>query len=106
MQHQKLLFSLEHLFDINPLENYQLLFDNLDSSYLSYKSHPQGGRLPYNPTSLLKALIYKNLHSLNTLSELVNDLIDNPSISLKCGFDILKPLPSVERFSRFFKRNP
>lgn len=106
MEYQKLLFSLEHLFDINPLKNYELLFDNLDPCSLRPKPRPKGGRSPYNPVFLLRALIYKNLHGLNSLSDLVNDILNNPSVALKCGFDILKPLPSVERFSRFLEQTP
>jgi len=103
MQQQKLLFSLEQLFDINPLKNYELLFDNLDLSCLKYQPTPQGGRYPIPKDSLLRALIYKNLRGLNSLSALANDLVSNPSISIRCGFDIQRPLPSVERFSKFLE---
>lgn len=106
MERQKLLFSLEHLFDINPLKNYELLFDNLNASSLDPKPRPQGGRSPYNPASLLRALIYKNLRGLNSLSDLSDDILNNPSVALKCGFDILKPMPSVERFSKFLSDTP
>lgn len=106
MEHQKLLFSLEHLFDINPLKNYELLFDNLDSFSFGSKPRPKGGRLPYHPSCLLRALIYKNLRGLNSLSDLTDDILNNPSVALRCGFDILKPLPSVERFSKFLSDTP
>ncbi len=106
MEQQKLLFSLEHLFDINPLKNYELLFDNLDACYLNSKLRPKGGRSPYHPACLLRALIYKNLRGLNSLSDLVDDILNNPSIALRCGFDILKPLPSIERFSNFLSDTP
>lgn len=106
MERQKLLFSLEHLFDINPLKNYEILFSNLDILSLSSKPRPKGGRSPYNPASILRALIYRNLRGLNNLSDLVDDISNNPSIALKCGFDILRPLPSVERFSRFLNLIP
>lgn len=106
MEQQKLLFSLEHLFDINPLKNYELLFNNLDPCCLSSKPRPKGGRSPYNPACLLRALIYKNLRGLNNLSDLVDDILNNPSVAIKCGFDILKPLPSIERFSRFLGQTP
>lgn len=106
MERQKLLYSLEHLFDINPLKNYELLFNNLDSCGLISKPRPKGGRSPYHPAHLLRALIYKNLRGLTNLSDLVDDISNNPSVALKCGFDILKPLPSVERFSRFLDQTP
>ena len=101
MERQKLLFSLEHLFDVNPLKNYELLFNNLDPYRLAPSPRPKGGRSPYHPACLLRALIYKNLRGLPTLSDLVDDISNNPSIALKCDFDILRPFPSVERFSRF-----
>ena len=63
-------------------------------------------RSPYNPACLLRALIYKNLRGLTNLSDLVDDILNNPSIAIKCGFDILKPLPSIERFSRFLGQTP
>ncbi|MBI5143608.1 MAG: transposase [Candidatus Omnitrophica bacterium] len=106
MERQKLLFSLEHLFDINPLKSYELLFNNLDTSSLDPKPRPQGGRSPYHPASLLRALIYKNLRGLNSLSDLADDILNNPSVALKCGFDILRLLPSVERFSKFISDTP
>ncbi|OQX53687.1 MAG: hypothetical protein B5M48_02840 [Candidatus Omnitrophica bacterium 4484_213] len=59
MKQQKLLYALEHLFDINPLKNYEMLFDNLNPCSLVSKPRPKGGRLPYHPACLLRALIYK-----------------------------------------------
>jgi hypothetical protein len=106
MERQKLLFSLEHIFDINPLKNFELLFNNLNPCCLKYRPRPKGGRLPYHPANLLRALIYKNLRGLTNLSDLVDDILNNPSVAIKCGFDILKPLPSIERFSRFLGQTP
>jgi hypothetical protein len=37
---------------------------------------------------------------------LYQELTDNPSAALCCGFDIRKPLPSVERFSAFLRDTP
>jgi transposase len=96
---QKLLLSAEYLFDINPLKKYQILFDNLNASALNEKPK-QPGRHPVSKPALLRALIYKCLKPLPTLSDLVLELTDNPSITLKCG---LAPscVPPVERFSSF-----
>lgn len=101
MEHQSLLLSLESLLDVNPLENFKILFSNLDASHLDI--HPSTGRKPFSRQSLLRALIFKNLKGIPTLTELVTELKDNPSAALRCGFDILRPLPSVERFSSFLK---
>lgn len=94
---QKLLLSAEHLLDINPLKKYQILFDHLDVSALADQT--QGpGRNPVSKPALLRALIYKCLKPLPTLSDLVLELADNPSIALKCGLDP-SCVPPVERFS-------
>lgn len=101
MDQQTLLLSLESFLDVNPLKNFKILFDNLDASHLDIRPSP--GRKPFSRQSLLRALIFKNLKGLPTLTELVNELKDNPSAAIRCGFNILKPLPSVERFSSFLK---
>jgi len=94
---QKLLLSAEHLFDINPLKKYQVLFDNLNTSAFNEKPK-QPGRHPVPRSALLRALIYKCLKPLPTLSDLVMELADNPSVALKCGLDP-SCVPPVERFS-------
>jgi hypothetical protein len=100
-RNQKIFLSAEYLFDINPLEKYQILFDHLNTSALN--EHHQGpGRHPVPKPALLRALIYKNLKPLPTLSDLVLDLGDNPSITLKCGLDP-SHIPPVERFSSFLR---
>ena len=101
MREQKLLFSIENFLDINPLENYQLLFNNLDLSPLNTLSHT--GRKPVSKDALLKSFIYKNLRSIRSLTDIRQSLIDNPSAALRCSFDIRNPLPSLERFSSFIR---
>ena len=101
MDHQSLLHSLESLLDVNPLKNYTFLFSNLGASHLD--SFTSTGRKPFPRESLLRAIIFKNLKGLPSLTELVTELKDNPSAAIRCGFNILRPLPSVERFSSFLK---
>jgi hypothetical protein len=101
MERRFLLLSLESLLDVNPLENFKILFSNLDSSHLDI--HPPTGRKLFSRQCLLRALIFKNLNGIPTLTELVTELKNNPSAALRCGFYILHPLPSVERFSSFLK---
>lgn len=101
MKEQELLFSIESVLDIHPLENFKILFDNLkagnlDSTYIT-------GRKPFPQQGLLKAIIFKNLTGLPTLTDLSIALKNNPSAAIRCGFNILKPLPSVERFSEFLR---
>jgi len=104
MDHQSLLLSLESLLDVNPLENFKILFANLDASHLDIRHST--GRKPFFRQSLLRAIIFKNLKGLPTLTELVTELKDNPSAALHCSINILRPLPSVERFSSFIKNVP
>ncbi len=98
---QNLLFSVENYLDVNPLKNFQLLFDNLKHVHLTHIR--DRGRKPIKRECLLNALIFKNLKSIPTLTELRHELQENPSAALCCGFDIRKPIPSVERFSAFLK---
>ena len=101
---QKLLFSIDDLLDIKPLANFRLLFDNLNDIQLTH--HKQTGRKPILKESILNALIFRSLKSIPTLTELYRSLLDNPSASLCCGFNIHDPVPSVERFSAFLKDTP
>ena len=101
MSDQPLLFSCESMLDIHPLHNFKLLFRNLTASHLDH--HYTTGRKPFSGESMLRAIIFKNLKGIPTLSDLKTMLDDNPSAALRCGFNILQPLPSVERFSSFLR---
>jgi hypothetical protein len=81
---QKIFLSADYLFNINPLEKYQILFDQLDTSALN-EHYQRPGRHHVPKSALLRALIYKSLKPLPPLSDLVLRLDDNPSITLKCG---------------------
>jgi len=100
---QRLLLSAEYLLDINPLKKYELLFDNLDCSPLKGHTHNAKGRPPVLKPGLLRALIYKNLKPLPTLYDLAVDLVDNPSIALKCNLD--PPSPDFRTFSPIQNQN-
>lgn len=101
MKEQELLFSIESVLDIHPLENFKILFDNLNADHLD--SAYITGRKPFPQQSLLKAIIFKNLTGLPSLTDLSIALKNNPSAAVRCGFNILKPLPSAERFSEFLR---
>jgi len=90
MEEQYLLFSIESMLDIHPLENFNILFDNLKADHLD--SAYVTGRKPFSHQSLLKAIIFKNLNGLSTLTDLSVTLKNNPSAAIRCGFNILKPL--------------
>jgi len=101
MEEQHLLFSIESMLDIHPLDNFRVLFANLKADHLdpAYVT----GRKPFSHQSLLRAIIFKNLNGLSSLTDLAIALKNNPSAAIRCGFNILKPLPSVERFSEFLR---
>lgn len=60
-------------------------------------------RPPHPKSAILNALIYKNLRSIKTLSELTRELIYHPAIAQTCGFS---KFPSKERFSAFLNDTP
>jgi len=96
---QKLLFRAETVFNLRPLEKYEILFSFLDTSPLEIL-YPSTGRSPFPYKALLKALVYKNIKNVSYLSDLVRDLKDNPDLALVFGFHPLR-LPCVENFSAF-----
>jgi len=96
---QGYFFSVESLLDIHPLENFKLLFDNLSDNHLNKEYST--GRTPFDCKAIFRSIILKNLKGIPTLSELCYTLKDNPSAAILCGFDIRRPLPSLQRFSDF-----
>ncbi len=101
---QKVLFSIDNFLDLKSLHNFNLLFDNLENVQLTH--YKQTGRKPVQREFLLNSLIFKNLKSITKITELYHELVDNPSAALCCGFDIRKPIPSIQRFSTFLKNTP
>lgn len=101
---QNILFSIDNFMDVKPLNNFQLLFDNLNHVHLTH--YKKTGRRPILREAIFNALIFKNLKSIPNFSELYRNLNDNPSAALCCGFDIYDAIPSIERFSAFVKDTP
>lgn len=100
---QELLFSVENIFNIYPLKNFETLFDFLEPFVPQKLKQQRAGRPRISRLSLIDALIYKNLRGLLTLSDLVQDLSSNPSLLIKCGFNIDEPPPTKETFSSFLR---
>ncbi len=98
---QKLLFKAKTVFNLRPLEKYEILFSFLDTSPLEIL-YPSTGRPPIPYEALLKALIYKNIKNVSYLSDLARELQDNPDLALVFGFHPLR-LPCVENFSAFLR---
>ncbi len=60
----------------------------------------------FSKDAILRALIYKNLRGLSSLSELAFELKNNPLIAEVLGFPAWEAPPSVERFSHFMRNLP
>ena len=98
--YQPALFDLEDIFD-KPLRRYELFFSVLDLRLL--EKGTSVGRKPVSRAAILRALIFKNLRSIASLSDLSAELYERPRLASILGFvpgD--KPVP-VERFSSYLK---
>jgi len=97
---QTLLFNPEELFP-KPLKKYERFFSLLDLSPL--EPGTRLGRKPISHAALTRALIFKNLRSLPTLSDLTAELYERPGLALLLGFAPRNTLIPVERFSTFLR---
>jgi len=93
--YQKILFNPEEIFK-EPLKKYEMFFSLLNLSYLEPVKHL--GRRSISRAALTRALIFKNLRSLPTLSDLVAELDERPGLSLILGLKARKRMLPVERF--------
>jgi hypothetical protein len=91
------LFKAE---DLPPRVRYEKLFENLPS----LPPFPRAtGRPSFSRDAILRALIYKNLRGLSSLTDLVFELENNPVMADVLGFSLGHEAPSKERFSRFLR---
>ena len=84
-----------------PLKKYERFFSLLDLSPL--ESLPGVGRKPISRAALTRALIFKNLRSLPTLSDLTAELHERPALAFTLGFPPGRKMIPVERFSAFLR---
>jgi hypothetical protein len=100
MNSQPLLFSGDQL---PPQVRYEELFSNLPGM----PGRGTGkGRPPVCRTALLRGLVYKALRRLPTLSDLVFEFQNNPSVTIAVGLSPFRQPPSVERFSSMLRDTP
>ena len=83
------------------MENFKILFDNLKADHLDSASVT--GRKPLSRKNPLKAMIFKNLTGLSTLTDIASVLRNNSSAAIRFSFDILKPLHNMERYLEFLR---
>jgi len=96
-QREKLLFY-PGKFNI-----YEYIFQHLDLSII--KEHLSNtGRKPFPRQAICRALVYKNLKAIKTLSELAFELSTNLGMAYILGFD--KQPPSRHRFEEFLHKMP
>lgn len=98
---------MKYLFqpqDLPPKTHYEKIFSLLPS----FSDHPKKkrGRPAFSKSSLLRALIYKNLRGLPSLSELAFEMKNNPVMAEIIGFPAWEAPPSIERFSHFLRDIP
>jgi hypothetical protein len=74
---QKLLFKAETVFNLRPLEKYEIHILILDTSPFKML-YPSTGRPPIPYEALFKALVYKNIKNVSYISDLVRELWSSP----------------------------
>jgi len=82
---------------------YESIFEHLDLSILKERAY-KTGRRPFCRQAICRALVYKNLKAIKTLSELTFELSTNLGIGYVLGFD--KQPPSRHRFEEFLHKTP
>jgi len=89
------------LFPTN-LDQYDAVFDNLNLSAIKEPEHIIG-RPTISLRGICRLLIYKNLRTIQTLTELDTEVHNNPAIVYKCG---LEDIPSRHRYEEFLHSIP
>ena len=79
---QKLLFKAETVFNLKPLERYEILFSFLDTSSLE-RLYSATGRPPVGYAALLKALIAKDEDLNGKIKKVLKDLKVNLNSRVK-----------------------
>ena len=82
---------------------YDAIFQYLDLSIIKEQT-PKAGRRPFSRRTICRALIYKNLKAIKTLSKLAFELSTNLGIAYVLDFD--KQPPSRHRFVEFLHKVP
>jgi len=96
---QQVLFNSSHF---NYFENYNKIFKCFPSDILDERVKFRG-RPSFPKDAMIKSLVYMALNGISSLSQLHFELLKNAQLSEVCGFDILKEIPTIEKFSSFLK---
>jgi transposase len=87
--------------DLPPKIPYEKIFNQLPS--FADDTRKKRGRPAFSKDAILRALIYKCLRGLPSLSELAFELKNNLVLAETLGFPAFKTPPSIERFSHFLR---
>ena len=80
------------------------LFDFIDWSIIPEIKNPGVGRTGYSPVSMIKALLFKTIMKIPSISALIDELYSNPYLAQAIGFDPIRDyVPSESTFSIFRK---
>lgn len=98
--YQHPLFDLEEIFD-KPLRKYELFFSVIDLSI--FDKVKSMGRRSISRAAILRALIFKNLKTIASLSDLSAELYERSTLASMLGFVPGDKSIPVERFSSYLK---
>ncbi|MCF6095196.1 transposase [Microaerobacter geothermalis] len=101
------LFSLQDLFDLEPTQQYQAIFEGIDITPIltivgkkSWKGTPQS----LNYSAMIYALCARILEGIPTIKLLVRRLKRDLQFRLDCGFLLSDRTPSEASFSRLIRK--
>jgi IS5 family transposase len=106
---QGCVFSFEDAIKMQPRSRLEIILATLDFKVifeaLSKNNNDQHkGPNGYSLESKLNALIAMRVYNMDTFTELVERLTQDPVLRYQCGFEVLGKVPSIATFSQFYCR--
>ncbi len=106
---QGCVFSFEDAIKMQPRSRLEIILATLDVKVifeaLSKNNNDQHkGPNGYSLESKLNALIAMRVYNMDTFTELVERLTQDPVLRYQCGFEVFGKVPSIATFSRFYCR--
>lgn len=106
---QGCVFSFEDAIIMQPRSRLEIILATLDVKVifeaLSKNNNDQHkGPNGYSLESKLNALIAMRVYNMDTFTELVERLTQDPVLRYQCGFEVFGKVPSIATFSRFYCR--
>ena len=103
---QGCVFSFEDAIKMQPRSRLEIILDTLDFKViikaLAKEDNDQHkGPNGYSLESKLNSLIAKRVYNMDTFTELVERLTQDPVLRYQCGFEVFGKVPSIATFSRY-----